>query len=188
MKFIAKIRKRINRYRHGKGFGVHSPFAFHFITTILNCKYSYYGYSEIEEAIPTTKSNKILRHDAKLILRLIARYNIKSITLPKNTHKAIFIAAKTAYSGIEIISSPQENHEYHLTYIDSVSSNLNLIINSLSSNHNILVFRGLYNKELYSQFSKTTANMSAGAIFKDDDIAIVFTNKKLPSLKYDTPI
>lgn len=188
MKFIAKIRKRINRYRHGKGFGVHSPFAFHFITTILNCKYSYYGYSEIEEAIPTIKSNKTLRHDAKLILRLIARYNIKSITLPQNTHKAISIAAKTAYSGIEIISSPQENREYHLTYIHSEVPNSNVIKNTLSSNHNILIFKGISNKELYSQFSEITTDMSAGAIFKDDDIAIVFTNKKLPSLKYDTPI
>ena len=37
------------RFKIKKGYGTHSPFAFHFITEILNCKYYYYAFSELDD-------------------------------------------------------------------------------------------------------------------------------------------
>lgn len=42
--------RTFNRLRHGKGFGVHSPFAYMFIREVLRLpdKYAYYSYHELE--------------------------------------------------------------------------------------------------------------------------------------------
>lgn len=41
----------IKRFRNKRGFGVHSPFAFHLITEIIREKYPYYKFEIIDEAI-----------------------------------------------------------------------------------------------------------------------------------------
>lgn len=38
---------RYLRWRHGRGFGIHSPFAFRFITEVLRQRLPYYGYADI---------------------------------------------------------------------------------------------------------------------------------------------
>ena len=38
---------RLRGWRHGRGFGIHSPFAFRFITEVLRQKLGYYGYADI---------------------------------------------------------------------------------------------------------------------------------------------
>ena len=41
------LKDLINRYRHNKGFGVQSPKAFHFVTSVLREKHPYYAYRQI---------------------------------------------------------------------------------------------------------------------------------------------
>ncbi len=41
------LKNLINRYRHNKGFGVQSPKAFHFVTSVLKESLPYYTYSRI---------------------------------------------------------------------------------------------------------------------------------------------
>lgn len=41
----------IKRFRNKRGYGVHSPFAFHLITEIIREKYPYYKFEVIDEAI-----------------------------------------------------------------------------------------------------------------------------------------
>ncbi len=41
------LKNLINRYRHNKGFGVQSPKAFHFVTSVLKESLPYYAYSKI---------------------------------------------------------------------------------------------------------------------------------------------
>lgn len=36
------------RFKTKRGYGVHSPFVFHFIVEILNCDYHYYAFSELD--------------------------------------------------------------------------------------------------------------------------------------------
>lgn len=40
----------IARYRHSKGFGVHSPFAFRFITEVFGERYPYYDFDRLTSA------------------------------------------------------------------------------------------------------------------------------------------
>lgn len=41
------ISERYKRWRHGRGFGVHSPFAYTFITEVLRQPYAYYAYGHL---------------------------------------------------------------------------------------------------------------------------------------------
>ncbi len=43
------ILSRLQRWRHSRGFGVHSPFAFRFITGTLRQPYAYYAYSRLPQ-------------------------------------------------------------------------------------------------------------------------------------------
>ncbi len=43
------LRLSFSRFRHGKGFGIHSPFAYRFITEVLRQPYAYYSYGELKD-------------------------------------------------------------------------------------------------------------------------------------------
>ena len=44
------IKDLIYRYRHNRGFGVQSPYAFHFVTAVVAEKHSFYAYPSINRA------------------------------------------------------------------------------------------------------------------------------------------
>ena len=58
------IFKNYRRWRHSKGYGVHSPFAYRFVTTVIRpgC-YGYYSYWEIDDQLKGKEknNNKFLR-------------------------------------------------------------------------------------------------------------------------------
>ena len=43
------LKEWINGWRHGRGFGVHSPWAYEVVTTVLRCDCGYYAYGEIDK-------------------------------------------------------------------------------------------------------------------------------------------
>ena len=72
---LALIWNNYLRWRHSKGFGVHSPFAYNLVTTVVRPGiYGYYGYDDIESAIYEETDNPegdpALENDARLLLRL----------------------------------------------------------------------------------------------------------------------
>lgn len=48
MSVLQKISRSYKRWRHGRGFGIHSPFAYTFITEVLRQPYAYYAYSVLD--------------------------------------------------------------------------------------------------------------------------------------------
>ena len=62
------------RWRHSKGFGVHSPYAYRFVEDVL--KEGHYGYYSYEELFRYLKPDEI--HDSKLVrrVRFIIRVSI----------------------------------------------------------------------------------------------------------------
>ncbi len=81
---LRRYRTALRRYRHSKGFGIHSPFAFSFVLNVLRERNPYYAYSELEglrhSVIARTRYH--LRHpriislkNAKLIFRVTNFFN-----------------------------------------------------------------------------------------------------------------
>lgn len=81
---LRRYRTALRRYQHSKGFGIHSPFAFRFVLTVLRERCPYYCYEQLNEfrhlAIVRTRHH--LRHpriislkNAKLIFRVTNYFN-----------------------------------------------------------------------------------------------------------------
>lgn len=70
------------RYRRSKGFGVHSPFAFRFITDVLrerSC--GYYAYAPIERKASELRRGSADFERARLICRLAAFFDPREVTM-----------------------------------------------------------------------------------------------------------
>lgn len=71
------------RFRHRKGYGVHSPFAFRFITDVIYECLPYYAYKELDKELPFSKRFR-QRKGLHLLLRLANHLQPKTIVLPKD--------------------------------------------------------------------------------------------------------
>lgn len=71
------------RFRHRKGYGVHSPFAFRFITDVICERSPYYAYRELDRQLPLSKRLR-QRRGLHLLLRLANHLQPKTIVLPRN--------------------------------------------------------------------------------------------------------
>lgn len=75
---LTRIGVWLKRFRHRKGYGVHSPFAFGLITRVIYEKYPYYNYSglggirrELLATLPGTRLNR--EKTDRLLFRLVNR-------------------------------------------------------------------------------------------------------------------
>ena len=71
------------RFRHRKGYGVHSPFAFRFITDVIYECQPYYAYKELDGQLPFSRRFR-QRRGLHLLLRLANHLQPKTIVLPKD--------------------------------------------------------------------------------------------------------
>lgn len=175
----------ILRYWRGKGFGIHSPFAFSFVTEIAHCKYAYYAYEEIAHYA----TNATSLHDAKLIHRIIARFHISNVVLHKDAKPIFHVAAKSADSRLQTFSYPQtDNHQ--LFYIDKTTIiDEQTLNNSLNGNMNFLLFRGIRrDADLRNLYQRLSQKLKNGVILEDTDFALIISNKKMPQMKYDVKL
>ena len=71
----------LKRFRHRCGYGVHSPFAFRFITEVIYERSAYYAYSELDATLTFGQRWRI-RRLLHLLLRLSNRVQPSQIVLP----------------------------------------------------------------------------------------------------------
>lgn len=76
------LARRYKRWRHGRGFGIHSPFAFDFITRTLRERLPYYGYDDIDAAVASSAARQSLSDRClRLIFRIAVRFNPSSVAI-----------------------------------------------------------------------------------------------------------
>lgn len=85
------------RWRHSKGYGVHSPFAYKIVTEVISPgKYGYYGYHEIDRIAAKRKSGYLSGRDLKLLLRLSIALHSKEIVGTSDESQELRKVAKCA--------------------------------------------------------------------------------------------
>lgn len=88
------------RWRHSRGYGVHSPFAYNLVKMAVKPgDYGFYGYEDIDNAIqsPGFKGYHRVRKDARLLLRLLVCLGCSRLVLPEGLP-----ALKAAADGADI--------------------------------------------------------------------------------------
>lgn len=63
--------QRFTRWRHGRGFGIHSPLAYDLVMSTLRCRYGYYGDAVVDGLFDTADD----RRRGRALLRIAARFN-----------------------------------------------------------------------------------------------------------------
>ncbi len=88
MKPLRLYMNSLSRYKRSKGFGIHSPFAYRFITRVLHERLPYYAYSEImlRRHMSLNLARNIARHprvismkNTKLLFRIANFFNPAAI-------------------------------------------------------------------------------------------------------------
>ena len=84
MKRIKRITTAFQRYRRSRGFGIHSPFAFHFVLRVLKERAPYYCYARLRDrrratvrlvARESSRWPVMSLQNAKMIVRVAAFFN-----------------------------------------------------------------------------------------------------------------
>ncbi len=127
----------LNRIRHSNGFGVHSPFAFYFITNVIYCKNLYYAYDDIKDLLSGYDISVVDVEFYQLIYRL-ERYFNPSVVLDvgfENSLNALY----TCHSNKDIIyhrvSDYGENLDASRALMEASGINAD-IFESIPSSHN----------------------------------------------------
>lgn len=85
------------RWRHGRGFGIHSPFAYDFIRLTLRERLPYYAYPVLREKLRLS-GDSISAHDLGVIFRIVTRFMPESVAIFGDTNAAIERTAVSAVS------------------------------------------------------------------------------------------
>lgn len=96
---LTGISERYKRWRHSRGFGVHSPFAYELVKSVVSPgDYAYYGYHDIDRALltPGADVGNNLRHDSRLLLRLLVFLRSKRLLIYPPKQSIMVCAAECA--------------------------------------------------------------------------------------------
>lgn len=100
------IPKSYLRWRHSKGFGVHSPYAYKFVTDVLRPgPYGYYSYRKVEELLTgTERDNRKFIGLIRFTIRLMVFLNGKRIVATPAASRLAEIVAKSLDLPWKVIS------------------------------------------------------------------------------------
>lgn len=88
------VLKRFRCWRHSRGFGIHSPFAFRFVTEVLCQPLHYYAYSDI----PADRS-------LRLLLRLVLSFRPRRVCVMSAQSDILGRAVRAASSAVVLADS-----------------------------------------------------------------------------------
>lgn len=104
---LADIAGAYVRWRHSRGYGVHSPFAYRIVCDAVSPgPYGFYGYDLIDRVLlaPGAAPAPRLRADARFLLRLIVALGAARLVMPDCAHPAFRAAAEGA--GATVLAFP----------------------------------------------------------------------------------
>lgn len=179
LEFIKKPFIWLKRFRKRRGYNVHSPFAFNFITTIIYQRGTYYRYRDINE-LPRFEMET--RRILKLIFRLVNFMQPKTIYYRSN-NSSLPKVMQWAKSDIEISSEIEKYHKLDFVYLSfdqNIDEIAHVIDNLWSKFHSdtMFVLSGIgYSKPLYKVWYELTQRKEAGISFDLYDVGILLFDK-----------
>lgn len=186
MGLIVKILKSPAKYRRTRGFGVHSPFAFHFITRVIReHKAQYYAYAQLPRLSKTNRSRM------KLLVRVLAHFHPTHILEAGRASEATRAILQNAVPKA-LLTPWTDNHPLsHPTPPDFVllhpmaarpSQALHLYLLDLAAEGNcVIYFRNLHSDPYIRQlWDEVTAATPHGMGFTNGKTGIFVAHRHLP--------
>lgn len=176
--------KRVKRSWRSRGFGIHSPFAFRFVTCVLRERGEYYAYREMREFIGNSGRFKSM----SLIVRLVCEFRPAVVAISGDANADILSrTVRLADSRAAIVKASDINPD---DYADAAPSLLYVITDKtadgqtvarLSSQADATVCLG-QGMEL---FGRLIANQPVGMTFKSRRSAVIVNRRDLPRQDFE---
>ena len=97
--------RRLKRAWRSRGFGIHSPFAFRFVTCVLREHGEYYAYTSLRRVAATGRQFRTL----SLLFRLVCEFRPQFVVVSGKRDKALAEAVAMADSGVRIVDRLPES-------------------------------------------------------------------------------
>ncbi len=186
------VKELINRFRHNRGYGVQSPNAFHFVTSVLKEKHLYYSYPAIE------KQAKSGRHASycKRLFRIVNYLRSPNVVMLA-PHKAEAFAVTAARrnvpvtllntTGNNLAEVLSDNGTLGLLYVGKCNNYASIVEEAMkyTSSHSAVIVKGIYSsreKELW--WNGIKQNPSVCVTFDLYSMGILFFDKKYKKQHY----
>lgn len=128
-----RISEGYKRWRHTRGYGVHSPYGYRLVKRVFHPQkgYSFYGEEELRLSLSSDTSREVFCNSLQL-LRLATELNVQSAYLPANTYGLYRNALREARSTIHITSIASEMKDCELVCIKGDETPLRVLSGLLS--------------------------------------------------------
>lgn len=122
---IKQYRTALARYKHSKGFGIHSPFAFYFVRAVLRERCPYYSYLMLEQlrALVIDRLRLHVRHPkvislstAKMLFRVTNYFNPQQILQVGTSYGVSSAGMLAVSSSSQLILCEPKLGEYPVTH------------------------------------------------------------------------
>lgn len=177
-----RLAEAYKRWRHTRGFGVHSPFAFELVTTVVRpgSRYAHYGYEDIDNSIARPSLPGSRRH-ARMLLRLAAFLGVGSAFLPKDAYSPPFRAAlRAANSRMRLTSAMSEIHKCQLVCSTGDYVPLHTLCGFLANPGSIVSIRAMHEDWRQKLFDA----LPEGLMLYSKDAAIVVNRPGMQKVSY----
>lgn len=207
MKKFDEIVKYPAMWRTSKGFGVHSPFAYKFITGVLREHEAvYYAYSEIAAFCPKSKKatfNEIFAgrdmsiSEGQLIFRILCYFNPKEVIEIGHGHEVTNVILRNAVPDAKVTFMHHKKEETPLPGENAV-----IVVNQCNADHlelvkkyiketvttrdAVVIIRNLRFVPSFTDLWKdVTGFVDHGMTFTDGWTGIFVCHKGLPRMNYE---
>lgn len=182
--------RRLKRAWRSRGFGIHSPFAFRFVTTVLRQKGEYYAYSVLRESCPGKREFR----KASLLFRLVCEFIPDALILDPELGQPMQSAVRMADSRVRVLAPSAVDEAMPLpervmlvcgaSFISRTndrSSRESEIISTVMDNGGTVVVFGLDRKD----FPTVKSRMKGGMTFTDRHTYIFVNRHDLPCQDFE---
>ena len=159
---LHRMLSRVRRYRVNHGFGVHSPFAYHFITRVLRETLPYYDFARLNAV-------SIDERDARMLYRTLVYFNPSRVCVVGKGSDVV----KMALPSCAIVNSPSDADMTVWTASTAADS-------TLPTDSPLLFVRGTR----HSGWRNLRSRWPAGMTFTNGHIGIAVNRHGLPRQDY----
>ena len=102
------------RWRHTRGFGVHSPYAYRVLTEVITCPHAYYGFREIHRGMTPAHRRSLPAARARMLLRLAVFLRPGVVRLAGDASPLWRVAVKEGYRQARVIQGAERSDDVSL--------------------------------------------------------------------------
>lgn len=166
------------RWRHTRGYGVHSPTAYTLVREVISQPYQFYGYAEIEAALAGHKHAARLERFCRLVLRLCNHLHPRTVFCSKTAPEAVRTAIRCAVPDAVISADPSTPADL---YIDTARILSPARIRRLLEADGIALLLLAIDDEADSIIRR---NLLHGLLLRSARHALVLTRSSMPFVSY----